>query len=93
MLRARRNRSASGKSVEALRYKADTRTNIPTAEYQSMVEEDTKSPLRAAYQRRNCERWITIDTSRVALALVRARIMGARYPNYILADSRDGQLK
>ena len=25
-------------------------------------------------------RWITIDTSRVALALVRARIMGARYP-------------
>ena len=25
-------------------------------------------------------RWITIDTSRVALALARARIMGARYP-------------
>ena len=38
-------------------------------------------------------RWITIDTSRVALALARARIMGARYPYYILADSRDGQLK
>ena len=34
-----------------------------------------------------------IDTSRVALALARARIMGARYPYYILADSRDGQLK
>jgi len=38
-------------------------------------------------------RWITIDTSRVALALARTRIMGARYPYYILADSREGQLK
>lgn len=38
-------------------------------------------------------RWITIDTSRVALALARARIMGARYPYYILADSSDGQRK
>ncbi len=38
-------------------------------------------------------RWITIDTSRVALALARARIMGARYPYYILADSREGQIK
>jgi adenine-specific DNA-methyltransferase len=38
-------------------------------------------------------RWITIDTSRVALALARARIMGARYPFYLLADSRDGQAK
>ena len=35
-------------------------------------------------------RWITIDTSRVALALARARIMGARYPYYLLADSPDG---
>ena len=38
-------------------------------------------------------RWITIDTSRVALALARARVMGARYPYYLLADSRDGQNK
>ena len=38
-------------------------------------------------------RWITVDTSRVALALARARIMGARYPFYLLADSRDGQIK
>jgi adenine-specific DNA-methyltransferase len=38
-------------------------------------------------------RWITIDTSRVALALARARIMGARYPFYLLADSREGQEK
>jgi adenine-specific DNA-methyltransferase len=38
-------------------------------------------------------RWITLDTSRVALALARARIMGARYPYYLLADSKEGQLK
>ncbi|MDI3258947.1 MAG: site-specific DNA-methyltransferase [Sinobacteraceae bacterium] len=38
-------------------------------------------------------RWITLDTSRVALALARARIMGARYPYYLLADSPEGQRK
>ncbi len=38
-------------------------------------------------------RWITIDTSRVALALARSRIMGARYPYYVLSDSLDGQAK
>ena len=38
-------------------------------------------------------RWITIDTSRVALALARARIMGARYSFYLLADTREGQMK
>lgn len=38
-------------------------------------------------------RWITIDTSRVALALARSRIMGGRYAAYLLADSREGQLK
>jgi len=38
-------------------------------------------------------RWITIDTSRVALALARARIMGARYAYYLLADSPEGQIK
>jgi adenine-specific DNA-methyltransferase len=38
-------------------------------------------------------RWITVDTSRVALALARARIMGARYPYYLLTDSADGQIR
>jgi adenine-specific DNA-methyltransferase len=38
-------------------------------------------------------RWITLDTSRVALALARARIMGVRYPYYLLADSPEGQHK
>ena len=36
-------------------------------------------------------RWITIDTSRVALALARARVMGARYAYFLLADSPEGQ--
>jgi adenine-specific DNA-methyltransferase len=34
-----------------------------------------------------------IDTSRVALALAHARIMGARYQYYLLADSPEGQYK
>ena len=38
-------------------------------------------------------RWITIDTSRVALALARGRIMGARYPYYLLSDSHEGQVQ
>ena len=39
-------------------------------------------------------RWITIDTSRVALALARARVMGARLSlSYLLADSEDGRRK
>lgn len=35
-------------------------------------------------------RWITIDTSRIALLLSRSRVMGAAYPYFTLADSADG---
>ena len=38
-------------------------------------------------------RWITVDTSRVALALARSRVMGARYPYYLLTDSPRGRQK
>lgn len=38
-------------------------------------------------------RWITIDTSRVALALARSRIMGSRFPFYLLSDSDEGVKK
>lgn len=38
-------------------------------------------------------RWITIDTSRVALALARQRLMGARFPYYYLRDTEDGRLQ
>jgi adenine-specific DNA-methyltransferase len=36
-------------------------------------------------------RWITVDTSRVALALARTRLMSAKYPYYLLADSPGGR--
>lgn len=38
-------------------------------------------------------RWITIDTSRVAITLARHRLMGAKYPAYLLADSDAGKAK
>ena len=38
-------------------------------------------------------RWITVDTSRVALALARTRLMAAKYPYYLLSDSREGCVK
>jgi len=38
-------------------------------------------------------RWITMDTSRVALALARTRVMAARHPYYLLADSPEGRAK
>src|SRR5205814_6467257 len=38
-------------------------------------------------------RWITTDTSLVALALARARLMGALYPYYLLRDSKEGATK
>lgn len=38
-------------------------------------------------------RWITIDTSRVALALARQRLMGAKFPYFLLADSPEGRRK
>ena len=38
-------------------------------------------------------RWITMDTSRIALTLARTRLMSARYPWYLLADSREGRIK
>jgi adenine-specific DNA-methyltransferase len=38
-------------------------------------------------------RWIIIDTSRVALALARQRVMGARFPYFLLTDSPEGRAK
>lgn len=38
-------------------------------------------------------RWITIDTSRVALALARTRLMAAKYPYYLLKDTPEGAQK
>ena len=49
----RAKKSKSGKSVETLRHEEASRTNIPTAEYQSMVRQEEQSPIRVAYERRN----------------------------------------
>ena len=38
-------------------------------------------------------RWITIDTSRVALALARTRLMSTKFHYYYLADSKEGRTK
>ncbi len=38
-------------------------------------------------------RWITIDTSRVSIALARTRLMAGRFPYYTLSDSPEGTLK
>src|SRR4029077_14064329 len=38
-------------------------------------------------------RWITIDTSRVAVALARTRLMAAKFPYYLLTDSPEGRKK
>ncbi len=35
-------------------------------------------------------RWITCDTSRVALALARTRLMAGKYPYFLLSDSPEG---
>ena len=43
----------AGKTVEALRHADEKRRNIPTAEYQSVVQEDAKNPVQIAYERRN----------------------------------------
>jgi adenine-specific DNA-methyltransferase len=43
----------SKKQVEAFKHDDATRKNIPTAEYQSVMRDDEKTPLQVAYQRRN----------------------------------------
>ncbi len=71
-----------------------TRCLLMTSDPGDLVLDPTCGSGTTAYVAEQLgRRWITIDTSRVALALARARIMGARYPLYLLADSREGQLK
>ena len=43
----------STKSVETLRHEDASRKNIPTAEYQAVMAEDDRNPIRVAYERRN----------------------------------------
>ena len=43
----------SPKTVTSLRHEDASRKNIPTAEYEPVMEEGDKSPIRVAYDRRN----------------------------------------
>ena len=47
------NKTNNRKTVETLKHSADTRKNIPTAEYQSVLKDEQQSPIRVAYERRN----------------------------------------
>lgn len=42
-----------GKVVETLLHDEATRKNIPTAEYQSVIQKEAENPVRVAYERRN----------------------------------------
>jgi len=46
-------RKTTGKTVETLKHDDAKRKNIPTAEFQSVVQKEQESPARVAYERRN----------------------------------------
>ena len=48
-----RKKQTTPKTVESFRHDGDKRRNIPTVEFQSVVDKDTQSPTRVAYERRN----------------------------------------
>jgi len=50
---ARKAKPPAGKRVDALRHQEARRRNIPTAEYQSVIQKEAEQPLRVAYERRN----------------------------------------
>jgi adenine-specific DNA-methyltransferase len=50
---ARKGTPPAGKSIEAHRHDEAKRRNIPTAEYQSVIQKEAEQPLRVAYERRN----------------------------------------
>ena len=46
-------KQTTSKTVEALKHDEATRKNIPTAEYQSVMQKNEQDPVRVAYERRN----------------------------------------
>jgi adenine-specific DNA-methyltransferase len=53
MARTFKNSSGSQKTVVTLKHNEVTRKNIPTAEYQSVMQKNEQDPVRVAYERRN----------------------------------------
>jgi len=67
---------------------------LMTTDPGDLVLDPTCGSGTTAYVAEQCgRRWITIDTSRVSLALARTRLMAARFPYYILADTPAGLRK
>jgi adenine-specific DNA-methyltransferase len=58
-----------------------------------VVDPTCGSGTTAFVAEHNGRRWITIDSSRVALAIARQRLMASRFPWFVLADSADGYAK
>src|ERR1700729_3972169 len=50
---ATKSKPAEKKQVESLTHEEASRKNIPTAEYQSVMQQAQESPVRVAYERRN----------------------------------------
>ncbi|WDT76884.1 MAG: site-specific DNA-methyltransferase [Candidatus Manganitrophus sp.] len=48
-----KKKNPTTKSVEALKHDEAKRKNIPTAEYQSVLQKEEQNPVRVAYERRN----------------------------------------
>ena len=70
------------------------RALLMTTDPGDLVLDPTCGPGTTAYVAEQWgRRWITCDTSRVALALARTRIMAGKYPYYLLADSAEGVAK
>jgi adenine-specific DNA-methyltransferase len=89
----------AGKSAESL-YVVQTQPDViqrcmlMTTDPGDLVLDPTCGSGTTAYVAEQWgRRWITIDTSRVALALARQRLMGARFPYYLLADSPEGRAR
>src|SRR5882672_4951542 len=46
-------KNTTRKSIETLKHDTVSRLNIPTAEYQSVMQKEEQNPVRVAYERRN----------------------------------------
>ena len=66
------------------------RCTLMTTDPGDLVLDPTCGSGTTAYIAEQCgRRWITVDTSRVALALARTRLMSAKYPYYRIEDAND----
>src|SRR3989441_12354961 len=50
---AKKSNSKNTKTVVTFKHDEATRKNIPTAEYQSVMQKNEQDPVRVAYERRN----------------------------------------